>query len=121
MTKKILLALALMTLAGCGAGPDTAAQPEGKRVVETTDAAAKTTPRAKRMPAPKVKRTRQAKKDDSGVEWSKYAPAVRTRIEKQAKAQDCGGLQNEFDNAERNGGTDLMVYVDKLMREAGCY
>lgn len=61
----------------------------------------------------------------------KYSTMVRDRIEALAAAKDCPGLQAEFNTAERNdaitrtrtgsGTADLMAYIDKTMRDAGCY
>ena len=65
------------------------------------------------------------------VDWENYAPVVRTRIDDSIAAKDCRGLQAEFDVAEQNsrtqrsrtgdGNADLMGYIDRGMREAGCY
>lgn len=67
----------------------------------------------------------------SGVPWEDYSPTVRTRIDALASAKDCAGLQAEFDIADANNAAtrertghnnaDLMSYIDKKMRKAGCY
>lgn len=64
-----------------------------------------------------------SEKDDpaSQVDWSKYSPAVKTRIAKLDKAKDCKGLQKEFDSANSHQSTDLMSYLDTLMKQDGCY
>ena len=66
-----------------------------------------------------------------GVDWSNYAPSVRTRIDSLAATRDCSGLQREFDLADANdraqrsrtgtGNADLMRYIDNELRGAGCY
>lgn len=65
------------------------------------------------------------------VDWENYAPSVRSRIDSLAAADDCDGLQHEFDTADANddiqrdrvgdGNADLMGYIDEAMAEAGCY
>ena len=65
------------------------------------------------------------------VKWSKYAPEVRTRVERLISDKDCRALQREFDIAHDNsdatrnrtgeGNEDLMDYLDSAMRSAGCY
>ena len=69
--------------------------------------------------------------DNPSVNWSDYAPQVRNRIDQEAAAADCRGLQQEFDDAESNNdataartdhnNADLMTYIDHQMRAAGCY
>jgi hypothetical protein len=69
--------------------------------------------------------------DNSGVNWSNYAPAVKTQIEELVNTNDCAGLQAEFDIADQNdtaqrnrvgvGNADLMAYIDGEMRRLGCY
>jgi hypothetical protein len=55
------------------------------------------------------------------VSWSDFAPSVETRIKQAVDAKDCQTLQQEFDNADANRNTDLMVYVDWQMEDLGCY
>jgi hypothetical protein len=57
----------------------------------------------------------------SDVDWSKYAPGVKSRIDGLAAQRNCGGLQREFDNADANGNPDLMGYIDGKLESAGCY
>jgi hypothetical protein len=69
--------------------------------------------------------------DSGGVAWSQYAPQVRERIDRAAERGNCEKLQQQFDiagdndEAQRNrtgkGNGDLMAYIDKQLREAGCY
>lgn len=69
--------------------------------------------------------------DESGVEWSNYAPSVKTRIMSFIQSGDCVNLQSEFDIADQNdtaqrnrvgvGNADLMDYLDKEMQKLGCY
>ena len=69
--------------------------------------------------------------DNSGVNWSNYSPAVKTRIKELINTNDCPGLQAEFDIADQNnaaqrnrvgvGNADLMAYIDGEMRRLGCY
>jgi hypothetical protein len=74
----------------------------------------------------------ESKPTTSGdVKWSKYAPEVRTRIDRLINEKDCRALQREFDVASENddatrsrtgdGNGDLMGYIDDSMRTAGCY
>jgi hypothetical protein len=58
---------------------------------------------------------------DPDVDWDKFAPTVKQRIDTEAKAKDCEALQTEFDSAELNHHADLMGYVDAKMNAAGCY
>lgn len=63
--------------------------------------------------------------------WDKYSPVVKERIDGMAVVEDCVGLQAEFDQAAANdsvtrdrtgsGTADLMAYIDKQLRAAGCY
>ena len=60
--------------------------------------------------------------------WTQFAPEVKTRVDGLVAAKDCAGLQKEFDAADENhkrgGGpkfTDLMKYLDRQMKDAGCY
>ncbi len=69
--------------------------------------------------------------DNSGVNWSDYAPTVKTRIEELIQSSDCSGLQAEFDIADQNdaaqrnrvgvGNADLMNYLNSSMKKLGCY
>lgn len=69
--------------------------------------------------------------DSSGVNWSDYAPTVKTRIEELIQASDCSGLQMEFDIADQNdaaqrnrvgvGNADLMNYINTSMQKLGCF
>ena len=68
--------------------------------------------------------------DNSGVKWSDYSPAVKTRIEELIQAGDCSSLQTEFDIADQNdtaqrnrvgtGNADLMNYINTSMQKLGC-
>ena len=69
--------------------------------------------------------------DNSGVNWSNYAPTVKTRIEGFIQSADCSNLQKEFDIADQNnaaqrnrvgtGNAELMGYIDSSMRKLDCY
>jgi len=69
--------------------------------------------------------------DNSGVNWSDYAPTVKTRIEELIQSGDCSGLQTEFDVADQNdaaqrnrvgvGNADLMNYINTSMQKLGCF
>ena len=69
--------------------------------------------------------------DNSGVNWSDYAPTVKTRIEEFIQAGDCTNLQAEFDIADQNntaqqnrvgvGNADLMNYINTSMQKLGCF
>ena len=69
--------------------------------------------------------------DNSGVNWSDYAPTVKTRIEELIQSGDCPGLQTEFDVADQNdaaqrnrvgvGNADLMNYINTSMQKLGCF
>jgi len=60
-----------------------------------------------------------------------YAPEVKRRIDRLGEREDCDGLQEEFNNADRNdaaqrnrtgdGNADLMSYIEGWLRHAGCY
>lgn len=66
-----------------------------------------------------------------GVDWSKYHPSVKQRIDRIASDRDCNGLQREFNISDRNsdaqrnrtgrGNGALMAYIDDRMQESGCY
>ena len=66
--------------------------------------------------------TISAATDNSGVNWSDYAPTVKTRIEELIQSGDCSSLQAEFDVADQNdaaqrnrvgvGNADLMNYIN---------
>jgi len=66
-----------------------------------------------------------------GVDWSNYDATVKSRIDALEASADCAGLQAEFDSADENntaqrertgtGNTELMSYLDGVMRDAGCY
>jgi hypothetical protein len=74
--------------------------------------------------------TSSAVTDNSGVNWSDYAPTVKTRIEELIQSGDCSGLQAEFDVADQNdaaqrnrvgvGNADLMNYINTSMQKLGC-
>lgn len=55
------------------------------------------------------------------IDWSDYSSDVRDRLEQLEEKADCGALQDEFDQAETNGNTDLMTYIDEALERAGCY
>ena len=67
----------------------------------------------------------------TSVEWSKYGPTVKSRIDRLADEKDCSALQAEFDTAHQNddsqrartgaGNADLMGYIEKKLQEAGCH
>ena len=59
--------------------------------------------------------------DSDTINWGDYAPGLQDRIDEQADAQDCAGLQDEFDTAEGNGSVDLRTYIDQQLQAAGCY
>jgi hypothetical protein len=69
--------------------------------------------------------------DNSGVKWSDYSPAVKTRIEELIQSGDCSSLQTEFDIADQNdaaqrnrvgvGNADLMNYINTSMQKLGCF
>lgn len=66
-----------------------------------------------------------------GVPWKDYAADLKGRIDSAATAKDCRTLQKAFNDADagntatrsRTGhsNSDLMVYIDRAMRGAGCY
>lgn len=66
----------------------------------------------------------------SGVDWSKYSPGVKARIDQMAATRDCAGLQAEFNTADSNNAAqrartgsnnaDLMEYIDNKMKDADC-
>jgi hypothetical protein len=74
--------------------------------------------------------TSTAVTDNSGVNWSDYAPTVKTRIEELIQSGDCSSLQTEFDVADQNdaaqrnrvgvGNADLMNYINTSMQKLGC-
>jgi hypothetical protein len=74
--------------------------------------------------------TSSAVTDNSGVNWSDYAPTVKTRIEEFIQSADCSSLQKEFDVADQNdaaqrnrvgvGNADLMNYINTSMEKLGC-
>jgi len=74
--------------------------------------------------------TSSAVTDNSGVNWSDYAPTVKTRIEEFIQNADCSSLQEEFDVADKNdtaqrnrvgvGNADLMNYINTSMEKLGC-
>jgi len=74
--------------------------------------------------------TSTAATDNAGVNWSDYAPTVKTRIEELIQSSDCSSLQTEFDVADQNdaaqrnrvgvGNADLMNYINTSMEKLGC-
>lgn len=58
---------------------------------------------------------------EEDVDWSQHGQGLKTRIDNLGDAKDCDGLQEQFDIADGNGSADLMEYIDKTMRSAGCY
>lgn len=69
--------------------------------------------------------------DPPPMDWSRYHPSVKQRIDQLAADRDCGGLQHEHDIAYRNDGAqrartgrgngDLMQYIHEKLEAAGCY
>ena len=118
MTKHLAAAAALalaLVMAGCSASSTT---PEA--AITTTEATTNTS----EATTTTAEATTTTTEDDSGVDWSDFAPTVRTRIEELVAAGDCAGLQQEFDNADANDNpskADLMTYLDREMEAAGCY
>ncbi len=63
--------------------------------------------------------------------WNNYAPSVKTKIQRMVKRGNCNELQAEFDLLAKNdkaqkqfrgeGNAKLMDFIDKTMRELGCY
>ena len=68
---------------------------------------------------------------EDSVPWDNYAPSVQSRIQSMIAAENCAGLQREFDSADANddatrrrtgiGNSALMAYLDEAMADAGCY
>jgi hypothetical protein len=64
------------------------------------------------------------------VDWEKYSPDVKERIDEQAAAKDCSDLRAELYMADRNevdpmnetntDHTALMAYIKAQMVKAGC-
>ena len=64
------------------------------------------------------------------VDWERYSPGVKERIDEQAAAKDCSDLQAEYYMADRNevdqmnetddDHTELMAYIKAQMVKAGC-
>lgn len=69
--------------------------------------------------------------DANDVNWNRYDPEVKIRIDSMTKNEDCVGLQKEFDTAFENdnmqrarvgtGNSQLMNYLDVNMKKIGCY
>lgn len=69
-------------------------------------------------------------KTDS-VQWEDYGSTLKADIDALTAAKDCNGLQEQFDNADANNpatmertghnNAELMGYLDKAMKTAGCY
>ena len=66
--------------------------------------------------------------DFDAISWpGGFAAQVQDRILSMARSGDCPGLQGEFAQADENNGlagrstTELMSYIDAVMREAGCF
>ena len=67
----------------------------------------------------------------SSVNWDNYSPAVKSLIAELIDAQDCEGLQTQFDNADANNtaqlnrtgesNAELMSLLDDEMRNIDCY
>lgn len=68
---------------------------------------------------------------ESKVPWENYHPDVKERIETMHAADNCAGLQVEFDTAYDNntaqrertgtGNSQLMNYLFDLQKDAGCF
>ena len=71
------------------------------------------------------------KKRNNEVNWSNYHNLVKERIDKAILGKDCIALQKEFTSAADNSSaqrkrtgesnTKLMNFLDKKMKEVGCY
>jgi hypothetical protein len=67
----------------------------------------------------------------SNIKWENYAPAVKQRIADLIDADDCQGLQTEFNTADQNNtaqrnrtgesNANLMSLLDDQMKKIGCY
>jgi hypothetical protein len=55
---------------------------------------------------------------ESGVDWSQVPSNQHVAISDAVKAGDCARMQTMFDGSKRS---DVLEYLDKHMREAGCY
>ena len=65
------------------------------------------------------------------VPWQDYAPEVKIKLDEMMEANDCSGLQAQFDISDSNNdatmsrtghnNADLMSYTDEAMQIAGCY
>jgi hypothetical protein len=66
----------------------------------------------------------------SAVDWSTYSPTLKSSIDSDAAAGDCGALQKSFDTAFSNnsaqrertgtGNVELMAYIQTQLERAGC-
>jgi hypothetical protein len=69
--------------------------------------------------------------DPPPMDWSRYHPSVKQRIDQLAADRDCADLQREHDIAYQNddaqrertgsGNGDLMNYIHEQLEAAGCY
>lgn len=57
---------------------------------------------------------------ESDVDWSNYSPGFRQAVQEAVDDRDCTRLGNQFLAAKGIRDTDLMGYVDGVMRDAGC-
>lgn len=67
----------------------------------------------------------------SEVDWNKYEPDLKQKLDSLAELADCEMLQREFDrffdgseteqNKTGTNNVSLLVYIDSAMRASGCY
>lgn len=97
----IAAVVAMLTLAGCGAGSE---------------------------PVPTEAEKSEQVEDLLGYEpidatWpsGKYADSVQERLQKAFNDGDCDYLQEQFDIAAERASADLMTYIDAALKGADCY
>lgn len=73
---------------------------------------------------------KQEEEMDNSDFWQYYSPSVKEKIHELIKNKDCVGLQNEFNQADKNNqaqlnrtgrtNADLMDFIDEKMIDLGC-
>jgi len=73
---------------------------------------------------------KQEEEMDNSDFWQYYSSSVKEKIHELIKNKDCAGLQNEFNQADKNNqaqlnrtgrtNADLMDFIDEKMIDLGC-
>lgn len=65
-------------------------------------------------------RASKAVENAQNVDWGAYPDKVRDRIEKAIADADCEGLNAQLDKLDEGKDTELVAFLKKQVKDAGC-